>query len=160
MAVKKPEKRVGEPFPEFDLESTDGERYSLALLNGSWAVLYFYPRDGTTGCTAQSCAFRDKHPVFVELGVKVLGISSNSIKSHQQFVSSNQLPFTLLSDKGGVLRKALGIRKTLWFIPGRVTFVVDPAGIIRKVINSQFSFSRHAEYAADFIKSSITESVE
>ena len=129
-------------------------------LKGSWAVLYFYPRDGTTGCTVQSCAFRDKHPTFAELGVKVLGISSNSIRSHQDFVSSNQLPFTLLSDKGGELRKALGIRKTFWFIPGRVTFVIDPAGIIRKVINSQFAFSKHAEYAAEFIKNSIVESTE
>jgi len=157
MPIKRPEKRVGEPFCEFDLESTEGERYTLGSLKGKWAVIYFYPRDGTTGCTAQSCAFRDKHPTFLELDVKVLGISSNSIRSHQEFVSSNQLPFTLLSDKGGELRKALGIRKTLWFIPGRVTFVIDPAGIIRKVINSQFAFSKHAESAAKFIKNSITE---
>ena len=160
MPTKRPEKRVGEPFCEFDLESTDGERYTLSSLKGKWAVIYFYPSDGTTGCTAQSCAFRDKHPTFLELDVKVLGISSNSIRSHQEFVSSNQLPFTLLSDKGGELRKALGIRKTLWFIPGRVTFVIDPAGIIRKVINSQFAFSKHAESAAYFIENSIAESSE
>ena len=155
MTSKNPEMRVGEAFPDFDLEASDGERYSLDSLKGSWSVIFFYPRDGTTGCTAQSCAFRDKFSVFQEFGVKIFGVSSNSISSHQRFISDNQLPFILLSDKGGVLRKELGIRKTLWFIPGRVTFVIDPAGLIRKVINSQFFFSKHSEVAANFIEESI-----
>jgi peroxiredoxin Q/BCP len=110
-------------------------------------VIYFYPKDDTTGCTIEACRFRDDFDSFRVTGAEVIGISDDSSESHHQFASKYGLPFTLLSDKGGTVRKLYGVKKLLGVIPGRVTFVIDRKGIVRHVFSSQSSPARHVEEA-------------
>lgn len=137
----------GDEAPDFELPSGDGSTVRLSALRGGWVVLYFYPADDTPGCTAESCAFRDHHDEFVEAGATVLGISADSVESHERFASKHDLPFPLLSDPDGQARGAYGVRKTLGLLPGRVTFVIDPQGVVRSVFRSQFRASAHQREA-------------
>jgi peroxiredoxin Q/BCP len=88
-------------------------------------VVYFYPADDTPGCTAEACAFRDSHEDFVDAGALVIGISGDSAESHEKFADKHSLPFTLLSDRGGAVRKLYGVKKTLGFLPVRATYVLS-----------------------------------
>lgn len=133
----------GDPAPDFALQSGEGEEVRLSGLRGRWVVIYFYPADDTPGCTAESCAFRDHHDDFVEAGATVLGVSSDSVDSHKSFAAKHDLPFSLLSDPDGEVRKQWGVRKTLGLLPGRVTFVLDAEGVVRHVFSSQFRASAH-----------------
>jgi len=110
-------------------------------------VLYFYPKDETTGCTKEACAFRDSYQVFADLGAEVLGVSGQSIESHKSFASHHGLPFLLLSDEGNKVRELYGVPSTLGFIPGRVTYIIDKKGIVRHVFNSQYQPGKHIEEA-------------
>jgi peroxiredoxin Q/BCP len=110
-------------------------------------VLYFYPKDDTTGCTIEACKFRDDFEKFRPTGAVIIGISDDSIESHGKFVSKYHLPFTLLSDKGGRVRKLYGVKKSFGLIAGRVTFVIDRNGMVRHSFSSQSSPARHAEEA-------------
>ena len=91
-------------------------------------MLFFYPKDGTAVCTKEACSFRDAYEDFVQAGAAVIGVSSDSTKSHQAFAGGHQLPFVLLSDADGSLHKAFGVPKTLGIMPGRVTYVIDKEG--------------------------------
>ena len=135
--------RLGESAPDFTLPDANGVDVTLSTLRGSWAVVYFYPKDDTPGCTAESCAFRDSHEEFTDAGAIVIGISSDSVASHRAFADRHNLPFTLLADEDGAVRKAWGVGKTLGILPGRVTFVIDPEGVVRKVFSSQFRAKAH-----------------
>jgi peroxiredoxin Q/BCP len=115
-------------------------------------VLYFYPQDGTAVCTAQACAFRDAYEDFVKAGAVVIGVSGDSEKSHEQFAASKRLPFLLVSDADGAIRAAFGVPKTLWLLPGRVTYVIDKQGIVRHVFNSAFTAGRHVAEALDVVR--------
>lgn len=88
----------GAPAPDFELQGNDGATHRLADYRGSIVVLYFYPRDNTPGCTKEACGFRDRFPALKELHAVVLGVSKDSLKSHDRFVADFSLPFTLLSD--------------------------------------------------------------
>jgi peroxiredoxin Q/BCP len=139
---------IGQPAPDFALESGDGSTVRLSDFRGkSEVVLFFYPKDSTPGCTAEACSFRDSHEAFREAGAEVLGISSDSGDSHRTFAGRHRLPFTLLSDPGGAVRARFGVGRTLGLIPGRVTFVIDRDGIIRHAFSSQFRPSRHVDEA-------------
>ena len=121
--------KVGDRAPDFTLPSLTGESVSLESFFGKKnIVLYFYPKDNTAGCTAEACSFRDSYEVFQEAGAEVIGISSDSEKTHQQFANKHKLPFILLSDLGGVVRKFYGVPSTLSLIPGRVTYIIDKRG--------------------------------
>jgi len=138
----------GAPAPDFALQDQTGKSFRLSDLKGKKAaVLYFYPKDDTTGCTAQACAFRDETPRFEAAGAEIVGISDDSTDSHSQFAAKYSLPFTLLADPGGRVRKLYGVKKTLGIIPGRVTFVIDKFGIIRHVYSSQTAFRQHVTEA-------------
>src|SRR5688572_19294380 len=127
----------GDKAPDFKLLTTSGELFQLSdKLREANVVLYFYPKDETRGCTAQACSFRDQYEVFKEQGAEVVGISSDKMASHQQFTSKYQLPFILLSDEGGKVRKEYKVPRTLGLIPGRVTYVIDQQGIVRYAFNS------------------------
>jgi thioredoxin-dependent peroxiredoxin len=138
----------GMPAPDFELPDQHGNLVRLGQYRGrSAVVVYFYPKDDTTGCTIEACRFRDEFEKFRITGAEIIGISDDSTESHSRFASKYHLPFTLLSDKGGSVRKLYGVKKTFGVIPGRVTFVVDRQGIVRHVFSSQSSPARHVEEA-------------
>lgn len=149
--------KIKDKAPDFTLPAQDGKEVSLKDFRGKKnLVVYFYPRDNTPGCTAEACSFRDEYEVFKEAGAEVLGISSDSEGSHSRFASMYKLPFILLSDKGGKVRRLFGVESTLGLLPGRVTFVIDKEGIIRHVFSSQFRASRHVAEALKIIKELIS----
>lgn len=138
--------KVGDTAPDFTLVSQSGASVSLQDFRGKKSVvLYFYPKDDTPGCTAESCEFRDRYDVFTTAGAEVIGVSADSPESHQKFATKYQLPFTLLSDTGNQVRKLYGVPSTLGLLPGRVTYVIDKEGVVQHIFNSQFNFKGHIE---------------
>jgi len=136
--------QVGDVAPDFTLPTSTGQAVSLVSFRGEKnVVLYFYPKDNTSGCTAEACAFRDSYEVFKDAGAEVIGISSDSEESHQRFATQHHLPFVLLSDRGGKVRKRYGVPSTFGLLPGRVTYVIDKQGIIRHIFSSQFTPQKH-----------------
>jgi peroxiredoxin Q/BCP len=147
-----PKLAPGAAAPGFTLPDQDGKLVSLADFAGrKVVVLYFYPKDETPGCTKESCAFRDAYEELKDAGAEVIGVSSDSPASHKRFAARHRLPFTLLSDAKGTLRKAYGVPATLGLLPGRVSFVIDREGVVRHVFNSQFDPTRHVREAKDAI---------
>ncbi len=145
---------VGDPAPDFELPDAAGRPVKLSDWRGQKAVvLYFYPKDDTPGCTKEACTFRDSYEDFQEAGAEVIGVSSDSGASHQAFAKKHRLPFTLLSDASGALRKKYGVPATLGLLPGRVTFVIDREGIVRHVFSSQLAPAQHVREALDVIRS-------
>ena len=130
---------VGKPFPAFSLQDDQGRAVTEADFKGHWTVLYAYPKDSTPGCTTESCDFRDRDAALKKLGAKIYGISRDSAKSHQNFITKQGLTFPLLSDPEIALLKPLGAfgkkimygKEVLGII--RSTFLVDPEGVIRHV---------------------------
>jgi thioredoxin-dependent peroxiredoxin len=128
---------VGSQFPDFSLPDQDGKVVSLADLKGKKAVIYFYPKDDTTGCTAQACSFRDRMPDIE--GARVIGVSPDSSKSHRKFADKFGLSFTLLADTERSLIEACGlwIEKTLYgkkyMGVDRTTYLLDEDGKVIRV---------------------------
>ena len=123
---------IGTPAPDFCLHDQHGSEFRLSDHFGRVpVVLFFYPKDFTPGCTAEVCSFRDSYAEFTDTGALVVGISSDSEKSHSKFASRFGLPFPLLSDPKGEVRKAYGVKPQLFgLLPGRETFVIDREGRI------------------------------
>lgn len=148
MAIK-----VGDRAPDFTLTSQKGDKVSLSDFMGKKAVVvYFYPKDDTPGCTAESCAFRDSYEVFKEVGAEVIGISADNTESHSRFASKYNLPFILLSDPKNEVRKAFGVPATLFVLPGRVTYVIDKEGIVKHIFDSMLDFKAHVDEALKTLK--------
>ncbi len=147
------ELKIGTAAPDFTLQSSTGEPFTLSkILGKSSIVLFFYPKDFSPGCTAEVCTFRDSYTVFKEAGAEVIGISSDSIESHKGFIKEHKLPFNLLSDDKGEVRKLYKIKSSGGLIPGRVTFVLDKKGVIQYIFSSQFEAKRHVEEAVKIVK--------
>jgi peroxiredoxin Q/BCP len=144
--------KAGERAPDFALADANGREVRLADLLGRPVVLYFYPKDDTPGCTREACSFRDQYQDFRDAGAEVIGVSSDSSESHRRFAERHRLPFTLLADPGGRVRKLYGIPATLGLLPGRVTFVIDAEGVVRHVFNSQLAPTRHVEEALEVVR--------
>ena len=135
---------VNQPAPDFTLTTTDGQPFRLSEQRGRNVVLYFYPKDNTPGCTTQACSFRDQYQDFQDLGAAVVGVSSDSESSHQKFAKQYHLPFPLLADVSGTVRKLYEVpRALLGLLPGRVTFVIDKNGIIQYIFNSLSGATDH-----------------
>jgi thioredoxin-dependent peroxiredoxin len=133
--------------PDFELPDQNGRIVRLRQYHGRNVVVYFYPKDDTSGCTIEACRFRDDFEKFRATSAEIIGISDDSTESHSHFASKHHLPFTLLSDKGGRVRKLYGVKKSFGVIPGRVTFVIDRNGIVRHIFSSQSRPARHVEEA-------------
>jgi peroxiredoxin Q/BCP len=146
--------RVGDRAPDFTLPGGTGQPVQLGdLLKQRAVVLYFYPKDETMGCTAEASAFRDSYEVFKEAGAEVVGVSDDSVESHRAFAAHHRLPFLLLADAGGTVRKRYGVTAFLGLLRGRVTFVIDRQGIVRHVFDSQVQATRHVDEALETIRS-------
>ena len=143
--------QVGDKAPDFTLPSQTGEQVRLQdRLGERVVVLYFYPKDNTSGCTAEACAFRDSHEAFTD--AEVIGVSSDSADRHADFAGRHQLPFTLLADQGGRVRRAYGVPAVLGLIPGRVTYVIDRTGTVRHVFNSMTNIDGHVGEALEVVR--------
>jgi|TARA_B100001094_G_scaffold286951_1_gene302165 peroxiredoxin Q/BCP len=143
---------VNTKFPEFNLYDEKRKFITEEDINGKWSVIFFYPKDESPGCTLQSCSFRDKYEEFNNLGVRIFGVSSDSVSSHKKFKEKHNLQYSLLSDKGGILAERLKLKKNLGFLPARVTLIVDPKGIIIYVHTSQLGVTGHVRKALKEIK--------
>jgi peroxiredoxin Q/BCP len=144
---------VGDKAPDFTLPSQMGDNVTLSEYFGKKnIVLYFYPKDETRGCTREACEFRDRYDVFTSLGAEVLGVSSDTLESHKSFATHHGLPFLLLSDEDGKVRKLYGVPSTMGIIPGRVTYIIDKKGVVRHVFSSQFQPEKHIEEALKILK--------
>lgn len=148
-----PKIHVGDSAPAFSATTHADEKIALADFKGKRAVvLYFYPADNTSVCTTEACSFRDAYEDFVQAGAVVIGVSGDSLASHRDFAAGKQLPFYLISDSDGSLRKAFGVPSTLGLIPGRVTYVIDKEGVVRHIFNSQFNPRRHVEESLAIVR--------
>ena len=140
---------AGTRAPDVWLKVRDQGVLRLAdLLGKKTVVLYFYPKDETLGCTIEACSFRDAYEDFVAMGAEVIGVSSDSLDSHDQFAKKHRLPFILASDPDGSVARAFGVKKQLFgLIHDRVTFVIDKEGIVRDVFQSQIRAKEHVARA-------------
>ena len=155
LASRSPDRalQVGDVAPDFTLPTQSGGSVRLADYRGRQAVVvYFYPKDNTRGCTAEACAFRDSYEVFQQAGAEVIGISSDSVDSHEHFAEQYRLPFILASDIGGKVRKRYHVPSTLGLLPGRVTYVIDREGMIRHIFSSQLNAERHVAEALRILR--------
>lgn len=144
---------VGDKAPDFTLPSQMGDNVTLSEYFGKTnIVLYFYPKDETRGCTREACKFRDRYDVFTSLGAEVLGVSSDTLESHKSFATHYGLPFLLLSDEKGEVRKLYGVPSSMGIIPGRVTYIIDKKGVIRHIFNSQFQPEKHIQEALKILR--------
>jgi thioredoxin-dependent peroxiredoxin len=123
---------VGAPAPDVVGEDPAGHEVRLSANRGKAVVVYFYPADGTPGCTKEACAFRDAWAKLDQAGVVVLGVSSNSAESHRKFQKEHQLPFALASDESGAIASAYGVSKKLWGYD-RVSFLIGKDGRVAKI---------------------------
>lgn len=133
--------KEGDKAPEFKLTADTGEKISLSKFRGKKIVLYFYPKDNTSGCTAEACDFRDNINVFNKKDIVVIGVSKDSVESHKRFKEKYKLPFLLLSDETVDVLKAYGVwkEKSLYgkkFMGvERTTFIINEKGIIEKIFS-------------------------
>jgi len=142
--------KEGDRAPNFSLEAQDGRVVSLDDFRGERSVvLYFYPRDFTIGCTAEAKTFTENYEKVKKMGAEVIGISSDSLESHSSFASECGVKYPLLSDRRGRVRELYGVKSSFGLIPGRVTFVIDKNGIVRRVFSSQISPKRHVAEALE-----------
>jgi len=131
--------KEGYKAPAFKLKNQDGETISLSDYKGKKVVLYFYPKDDTSGCTKEACSFRDGFPKFGKLKAEILGVSADSVQSHKIFAEKYKLPFTLLSDESRKMIEKYGVWKEKsmygrkYMGIERTTFIIDENGKIKKI---------------------------
>lgn len=146
-----PDLRPGDAMPDSTLTGPDGP-VQLRSHVGKALVVYFYPADETYGCTKEACAFRDQYAAFQDAGAEVIGISKDDAASHEKFKAHHSLPFLLLSDPGGRVAAAWGVKTTLGLLPGRVTFVFDKTGKLAHRFESAVRFGKHIDEALAVVK--------
>lgn len=145
---------LGTPAPDFALPATTGQLFRLSQHLGHPVVLFFYPRDFTSGCEAEVCAFRDEYADFVAHGAVVAGISMDDAEKHQRFSAVHRLPYPLLADPDGQVRRRYAVPRLFGFLPmaARVTYVIDAAGIIRYHFYSNSNAVEHVIRALEVLK--------
>ena len=148
---------IDQPIPEFSLPSTGGKTISLADFRQQLLVVYFYPKDSTPGCTTEAQQFRDLHPDFVKAGAQIVGISRDSVRSHENFKLKQGLPFDLLSDTDETLCTLFSVIKMKSMYGKQVrgiersTFVIDGEGVLRREWRG-VKVPGHAQDVLDFVK--------
>lgn len=146
--------KEGVRFPDFSLLDDQAKEFRLNRdVNTKYTVLYFYPKDETPGCTKQACFFRDSYNEFKEYDCEIIGISSDRQTSHERFKSNHNLPFKLLSDVKGKLRKKLELPKDfLGLSPGRITFLINSELEILFIFRSSLNMESHISSVLSFLK--------
>ncbi len=150
---------VGKKAPAFTLPDSNGKKVSLKDLTGKKSVIYFYPKDMTSGCTAEACDFRDSFPDFKKLGVEVIGISADPVSSHKKFEAKYELPFTLLSDESKTVIQKYGVWKEKsmygkkYMGIERTTFLIDENNKILKIF-PKVKVKGHIDEILQFLKDS------
>lgn len=146
--------QIGDKLPHFTAVKQDGTAFDSHFVQNKPVVIYFYPKDNTPGCTTQACSFRDAYQDFQDLGAEVIGVSGDSVSSHQNFQQKHRLPFILLSDTDRKLRKLFGVPTALFgLVPGRVTYVFDATGKAIYIFDNM-SAKNHITKALTAIKNS------
>lgn len=147
--------QVGTKAQNFSLLDQDGKEHSLSEYKGKWILLYFYPKDDTPGCTIEACTIRDQFKDFKKIGAVVIGVSTDSVASHQKFANAYELPFTLLADvhkevvgKYGVFGEKKFMGRT-YMGTKRTSFLIDPKGKIAKVYEKVKPEAHAAQVIAD-----------
>lgn len=145
---------LNQPAPNFQLPDQNGQLHSLSDYSGKWVLLYFYPKDNTPGCTREACELRDAWSEIKDFKAVVLGISADSVESHQKFVTKHQLPFPVLSDSEKQVIKEYGawgekkmFNNTFWGIK-RSSVLIDPEGKVAKI----YEKVKPAEHAKQVLK--------
>lgn len=135
--------KIGDKVPAFELSDQHGKLFkSETVIGKKPAVVYFYPKDETPGCTAEACSFRDSYEEFQALGAEVIGISSDSIASHKRFAQRHRLPFILLADSKRKVQRLFKLPKLLFGLyTKRITFVINAQGIVSYVHDSLLATS-------------------
>ena len=125
---------VGDPAPDFELKDQDGEIHAIEDYRGKWVALYFYPKDGTPGCTTEACEFRDNIFAFRSKDCQILGVSLDDEASHKEFSEKHGLPFPLLADTDGSTADAYGVKSRMlgFTVARRQTFLIDPDGNVAR----------------------------
>ncbi|MCK4537244.1 MAG: thioredoxin-dependent thiol peroxidase [Candidatus Krumholzibacteria bacterium] len=149
--------KEGTKAPAFNLPDQNGDKHRLSAYKDQWVLVYFYPKDNTSGCTKEACAIRDNFPAFKKLKIKVFGVSKDSVASHARFVDKYELPFTLLSDEGLDMLKKYGVwqkkkmagREYMGIV--RISYLIDPKGKIAKVY-PKVKPPEHAEQVLEDLK--------
>ena len=132
--------QIGDRMPDFEVMDQDGNKVSSKDLIGKKTIIYFYPKDNTSGCTAEACNLRDNHEALIAKGYNVVGVSKDSVKSHKKFQEKYELPFTLLSDSSTEMLQAFGAwgEKKMYgkTVMGTIrrTFIFDADGILERII--------------------------
>ena len=142
--------KPGDPAPDFRLQDGSGRWLDRNELSDDGPlVIFFYPRDDTPGCTAEACSFQSSLGAFEELGAKVVGVSADSMGSHQRFADDHGLTYPLLSDPNNEMRRAFKVPRVMGLLPGRSTFVIDAMGTIRHVHHGQLDPVGHVNAALE-----------
>lgn len=146
----------GDKAPDFSLPASNGEKVALSDFKGKWVVLYFYPKDDTPGCTIEACQFRDEKPHFTKKNAVVLGVSKDSVQSHEKFINQYALNFLLLSDEEAKVCTEYGVFKQKNFLGKkfmgieRSTFLINPEGLIQKIWRSVKAKGHDQEILKEF----------
>lgn len=150
--------KINQPAPNFKLPNQNGKVQSLSDYKGKWVLVYFYPKDDTTGCTKEACMIRDNYPDFKKLKITVLGISVDPVKSHDKFATKYDLPFTLLADEKKEVVKKYGVWAKKKFMGReymgtlRTSFLINPKGVIIHIYEKVKPELHTEEVLADFKK--------
>lgn len=157
---------VGQQAPDFTLPDQDGVSHALSSYRGKWVLLYFYPKDNTPGCTIEACMLRDQFENFEKIGAVVLGVSTDSVKSHKKFAEGYNFPFTLLADETKEVVGAYGVFGEKKFMgrtymgTRRTSFLIDPRGKIAKVYEKVKPPMHASEVLADLAELSVSKTHE
>lgn len=149
---------VGQQAPDFTLPDQDGVMHALSEYKGKWVLLYFYPKDNTPGCTIEACTIRDQFKDFTKIDAVVLGVSTDSVKSHKKFADGFNLPFTLLADENKEVVGSYGVfgeKKMMgrtYMGTKRTSFLIDPSGKVAKVYEKVKPEKHAEEVLADLAK--------
>lgn len=141
--------KPGDKAPDFILTDQFGKVFNLyqTLDSGKNVVLFFYPKDFTSGCTAEVCEFRDRYSEFKSANTEVVGISNDSIDSHLSFSSAYHLPYLLLSDEANIISKLYGVGRKFLLVKSRITYVIGSNGIILEAFENNINPYSHIRMA-------------